>query len=105
MGFVLLSLSAGVALGFFCRNSPRIIKKANLVTLAGLFFLLLVMGAQLGASREVLSSLGLMGKQAFTIALLSVAGSVLSVQLASGFIQKNLELSSSRGKSKAGDGP
>lgn len=90
MDLVLLSLALGIAIGIFLRNSPRVVKKANLISFAGLFFLLLVMGAQLGSSQEVLDSLGLLGKKAFVIALFSVIGSVLLVQLASGYVRTNL---------------
>lgn len=103
MGLVLLSLAVGVVIGFIWRNSPGKVKKANLLTLAGLFFLLLVMGAQLGSNREVLSGLGRIGKQAFIIAGLSIVGSVIMVQLASGYIQKNLTVSQNDGVCKVGD--
>lgn len=104
MGLVFFSLALGIVIGFYWRNSPDKIKRANLITLAGLFFLLLIMGVQLGANREVLSGLGVMGKQALIIAALSVAGSVLMVQLASGYIQKNLDLSKNKDNHKAGEG-
>lgn len=103
MGLVLFSLALGIVIGYLWRNSPGKVKKANLLTLAGLFFLLLVMGAQLGSNREVLSGLGHMGKQAFIIAGLSIVGSVIMVQLASGYIQKNLKSSKVDGDCKVGE--
>lgn len=88
MTTILLSLALGISIGFAWRNSPKKIKRANFITLVGLFFLLMVMGAQLGANKEVLSGIGKMGKEALIIAALSIAGSILLVQLASGFIQR-----------------
>jgi uncharacterized membrane protein YadS len=90
MTTILLSLFFGILIGFAWRNSPEKIKKANFITLVGLFFLLMVMGAQLSANKEVLSGIGKIGMEALLIATLSIAGSVLLVQLASRFIQKNL---------------
>lgn len=103
MGLILLALALGAAVGFAWRNSPERVKKANLLTLVGLFFLLLVMGAQLGANRELLAGLGQMGVQAFIIAGLSIVGSVLMVQLASGYIQKNLKASNVNENYKVGE--
>lgn len=103
MEFVLLSLALGAVIGFAWRNSPGRVRKANLLTLAGLFFLLLVMGAQLGANRELLAGLGQMGLQAFIIAGFSIVGSVLMVQLASGYIQKNLKASNVNEDYKVGE--
>lgn len=103
MLMVLMSLALGVGLGFLWRNSKGIIQKANFITLSGLFFLLLVMGAQLGSNQEVLSGLLNIGKQAFIIALLSIAGSVILVQLASGYIKKNLTTTRKEESYKVGD--
>lgn len=104
MLMVLMSLALGVGLGFFLwRNSKGIIQKANFITLSGLFFLLLVMGAQLGSNQKVLSGLLNTGKQAFVIALLSIAGSVILVQLASGYIKKSLTTTCKEEGYKAGD--
>lgn len=103
MTLVLFSLALGIAIGVLLRNSPRIVSKSNLLTYSGLFFLLLVMGAQLGSNAEVLSGLADMGKQAFIIALLSVAGSVLLVQLASGYIRTNLRSAPKDRGIKVGD--
>ncbi|MFX4262625.1 LysO family transporter [Pelotomaculum propionicicum] len=91
MTYILLSLAAGIVFGAFWQTSRQTLKKANLITLAGLYFLLVVMGAQLGSNRELLSTLASMGKKAFIIAFLSIAGSVIALQVFSGFILKNLK--------------
>lgn len=103
MGFIAVSLAVGIAVGYTWRNAPGKVKKANLATLIGIFFLLTVMGAQLGANREILSSLGQMGKQALTIAALCIAGSVILVQLASRYIQENLHKSVKEMKHEVGE--
>ena len=90
MTTILLSLAFGTIIGLAWRNSPEKIKRANFITLIGLFFLLMVMGAQLGSNKEVLSGIGKMGKEALIISAFSITGSVLLVHLASKFIQKNL---------------
>lgn len=103
MGLIAISLVAGVAVGYTWRNSPGNVKKASMATLIGLFFLLTIMGAQLGSNREVLSELGEMGIQALVIAAMCIAGSVVPVQLASGYIQKNLHKSEKKISHEAGE--
>lgn len=103
MGVVFLSLALGAVIGFLWRNSPGRVKKANLISLAGLFFLLLVMGAQLGANQELLSGLKIMGRQAFIIAGFCIAGSVVMVQLASSYIQKKSQAAKAGSSGKAGE--
>lgn len=81
MGFVLLSLAAGVFIGWACPLSPRGVRLVQKTTLAALFVLLGSMGAQLGANEAVLRSLNTMGLRALILAGASVAGSVLLVYL------------------------
>ncbi|SHE30857.1 Membrane protein of unknown function [Desulfofundulus australicus DSM 11792] len=81
MGFVLLSLAAGVFIGWACPLSPRGVRLVHKITLAALFVLLGSMGMQLGASDAVLHSLPTMGLRALVLAGASVAGSVLLVYL------------------------
>lgn len=53
----------------------------------------------------MLAGLGQMGVQAFIIAGLSIVGSVVMVQLASGYIQKNLKAPETNENCKAGEKP
>lgn len=90
MTLILLSLLAGIALGAIWQKSRRnFLKKANLITLGGLYFLLIAMGAQLGSNQEIFLTLGSMGIKAFVIALLSITGSVIMLQACSGFILRD----------------
>jgi uncharacterized membrane protein YbjE (DUF340 family) len=81
MVYILLSLIGGVAIGFFFSPGETGAKFIQRLTMAGLFILLAAMGAQLGSNEEVLSNLHRIGLQAFVLAFLSVAGSVVAVLL------------------------
>ena len=102
MLFVTVSLALGFIIGLFWRNSPEKVRRANLLTPAGLFILLTAMGAQLGANREILSDLGQMGGQALLIASFSIAGSVALVLLAGGYIEKTLVQNGTQKNGRAG---
>ncbi len=87
MGVVLLAIAVGFAVGHF-NLLPKDSKITQKVTLVGLVFLLVVMGAQLGSNEEVLNNFARMGWQAFLLAGGSIAASVLLVRLAEKFIVK-----------------
>ncbi|MCL6638649.1 MAG: lysine exporter LysO family protein [Firmicutes bacterium] len=100
MELVFLSLLAGFAIGRFWRDSPQKIKLAGKVSSGGLVILLLLMGARLGSDREVLSGLLKMGWQAAALAALSIAGSVILLQAASGYILKRMSGQDAKNKVK-----
>ncbi|SHI76685.1 LysO family transporter [Desulfofundulus thermosubterraneus] len=98
MGFVLLSLAAGVFIGWACPLSPRGVRLVQKATLAALFVLLGSMGAQLGANEAVLRSLDTMGLRALVLAGASVAGSVLLVYLFTRLLNRLLPVDFGDGK-------
>ncbi|GBF31854.1 hypothetical protein DCCM_0038 [Desulfocucumis palustris] len=81
MGVIFISLGLGVALGFLRPLSVSQSKMMFRVTMAGLFLLLVVMGAQLGVNQEVLNNLGKIGFKAVVLAGFAVAGSILAVHI------------------------
>ncbi len=81
MEIIFLSLGLGVALGFLRPLSASQSKIMYRVTMAGLFLLLAVMGAQLGVNEEVLGNLGKIGFKAVVLAGFAVAGSILAVHI------------------------
>lgn len=88
MWVIIVALAAGLAVGA-CRLLPaaRLAFLGRLMT-ATLFVMLAVLGAQIGADRELLANLGPLGWRAFVISILSVAGSVVALS----FTAKHLRL-------------
>lgn len=76
---VILSLLAGVVIGYLRPPGEARSKLIQRVTIAGLFILLASMGAQLGADQNILSNLDTIGLKAVLLASLSVLGSVVLV--------------------------
>jgi hypothetical protein len=91
MTLIFVSLGIGIAIGYVHPLSPRGVKAAHTITMAGLFILLASMGAQLGSNEKVLADLSEMGLQAVVLAGCSVLGSVALVYLARDFICRGLE--------------
>ncbi|MDT8902964.1 LysO family transporter [Anaeroselena agilis] len=81
MGVIIVALAAGIALG-----ASRLLPAARLGSLgrlitATLFIMLVALGAQIGANRELLANIGPLGWRAFVISVLSVAGSVAALYI------------------------
>ncbi|MTI81326.1 MAG: lysine exporter LysO family protein [Firmicutes bacterium] len=87
MTLILVFLIAGFLIGHF-KLIPVSYKLTQRVMLFGLIFLLMVMGAQLGANEKVLADFGHMGLQAVALAAGGVTFSVLLVKMVEGFIKK-----------------
>lgn len=104
MEFIFICLAAGGLIGFFRPPSPGMAKMVNYATMAGLFVLLVSMGAQLGANESVLADLDRMGMQAFILAAMSILGSVLLVRLVSGQIERRLSAPVGEDGYRAGEG-
>ncbi|MEG6616479.1 LysO family transporter [Peptococcaceae bacterium 1198_IL3148] len=92
---VLLAVALGFLVGHF-KLLPQNGKLTQRAMTFGLIFLLLVMGAQLGANKQVLADFGAMGLQALMLAVGGIAGSVLLVKLAEGYIRKGLTKNNQR---------
>lgn len=99
MALILLSLFCGIVVGILFPPRAGGQKAVQRLTLAGLFILLAAMGAQLGANERVLANLHRMGLQAFLLAFLAVAGSVMAVHLAFRWLE-----SGNSGRSRGGGG-
>ncbi len=89
MGVVLLAVVTGFVIGHF-NLMPKNQKVTSKVMLFGLIFLLVIMGAQLGANEQILKDFAKMGWQAFLLAAGGVLMSVLLVKSAEAFIAKGL---------------
>jgi len=103
MGFIFICLAAGGLIGFFKPPSKALAKYVNFATMAGLFILLVSMGAQLGSNKKVVADLGQMGFQAFVLAGMSVLGSICLVRLLAASLEKRLSLSAAKDIGKAGE--
>lgn len=77
MWSILLALVLGVALGRWLRPGDRLRCALSWVSLASLAFLLICLGASVGANQDLVSSLTTMGGRAVILALAAIAGSVL----------------------------
>lgn len=82
MGFVFISLIAGVTIGWLRPPGASGLKITRRLTMAGLFLLLTAMGAQLGANEKILADLDRLGLQAAVLASLAVLGSIVAVYTA-----------------------
>ncbi|SFQ99236.1 LysO family transporter [Desulfoscipio geothermicus] len=98
MTLIFVSLGIGIIWGHLRPLSGRGARAAHVVTLAGLFIMLVSMGAQLGSDERVLANLGRMGLQAVVLSVFSVLGSVLMVYLARNFIYRGLDAKLTRGQ-------
>ncbi|MBO8136668.1 MAG: LysO family transporter [Desulfotomaculum sp.] len=90
MELILFFLILGFVIGHF-RLLPTGTKITQQVMVFGLIFLLLVMGAQLGANKKVLADFGRMGMQAVALAAGGVIFSVLFVRMVEGFIRRGID--------------
>lgn len=76
---VILALGIGVLAGYFnlFKSAGRYI--ADSVSTAGVLVLLFFMGAKIGADKEIMSNLGLVGLEALVYAAATILGSLLMV--------------------------
>ncbi|HHV07367.1 MAG TPA: lysine exporter LysO family protein [Firmicutes bacterium] len=76
---VILALGIGVLAGYFnlFKSAGRYI--AGPVSTAGVVLLLFFMGAKIGADREIMNNLGIMGLEALVYAVTAIMGSLLMV--------------------------
>ena len=82
MLIVLLLFAAGLLIGHLLRGR-RVIRWADRLTDWCIYLLLVVMGLSVGGNHQVLSRLDSVGLQAGVLAVGSIAGSLLLVQLVS----------------------
>lgn len=81
MYLVVISLVAGLAVGFLFSPGEKWNKAIHQFTMAGLFILLAAMGAQLGSDDRILANLHVIGMQAVLLAVLAVLGSMALVYI------------------------
>ena len=79
MVVVIVSLGLGVLLGVFGVLPKKVLKYSHYVTITGLLILLFTMGVQIGNDAEIVGKIGTLGVQAFSLALMSVLGSIVFV--------------------------
>lgn len=86
---ILLAIALGFLVGHF-KLLPKDSKITNGIMTFGLIFLLLTMGAQLGANRELIANFSTLGLQATALAAGGVACSVLLVRMVEGYLRNRL---------------
>lgn len=86
MWLLFVSIASGLAAGYLGLVPPAVSRATRTITLVGLFVLLLAMGAQIGADPRILEDLERLGFQAAIMAAAAVAGSIILVWLAQGYI-------------------
>lgn len=80
MIYLILTLSAGVAAGFLCRNF-KLLKHTGKAIFVTICVMLFFMGVMLGMDEDLLESLSVIGLQALVLALAGAAGSVIMASL------------------------
>ena len=80
MLLILSSLFSGLALGFFL-NSSRINKMMNQGYYFSVIALLFLMGIGIGQNKEIFSQIGKIGLLSVSLAVASIAGSIIFVKL------------------------
>lgn len=86
MWMILVTLIVGFFIGRFGLIPERFRGYTHWITMGGLIFLLISMGAGLSSNRDVLTKVSQLGLQAFALAVASIAGSVFCVWI----LQKTL---------------
>ena len=71
-------LVAGIWVGWFLRNKPRILRINSGLTNAVVFMLLFFMGISVGINEQVVTSFGQIGIQSIGLTLFAMAGSILT---------------------------
>ncbi|MCK4258266.1 MAG: LysO family transporter [Halanaerobiales bacterium] len=79
MWTILLTLGLGFLIGYFKIIPPRFQSLTQWITTSGLILLLISMGASISSNPDLLNKVSQLGFQAFILALLSVAGSIILV--------------------------
>ena len=74
---ILLVLSGGIVLGLLLVNNPVFHRINNHLLNWSIYLLLFLLGISVGTNDEVIRNLDKIGYEAITIALASIAGSVL----------------------------
>jgi hypothetical protein len=82
MTLIIVSLVIGIAIGFFSILPTKGLQQLDRITTVALFLMLLALGAKIGSNREILTNLGVLGGQAFVIAMFCIAGSIGALWLA-----------------------
>ncbi|MCE5195546.1 MAG: lysine exporter LysO family protein [Negativicutes bacterium] len=77
MFYLLLALSLGVLAGYLVRKRASVRRYIQLGISLGLFFLIFMMGIQVGGNPEVMAAIGSIGWQAACFSVFTAAGSVL----------------------------
>ena len=80
MIYLILTLAAGVAAGFLCRNF-KLLKHTGKAIFVTICVMLFFMGVMLGMDEDLLESLSVIGLQAMLLALAGAAGSILFASL------------------------
>ena len=80
MFLILLSLFLGMILGFFLKSKKlrKVVDKGYYISVLALLFL---MGIGIGQNKEICSNIGKIGLLSFSLAVISIAGSIIFVKL------------------------
>jgi uncharacterized membrane protein YbjE (DUF340 family) len=73
---LVLSLAAGMAVGFILRRRPRVIAGADRLSMWAVFALLFLLGLTTGLDEEIVGNLPKLGIQALVLTIGAVGGSL-----------------------------
>jgi uncharacterized membrane protein YbjE (DUF340 family) len=74
---ILLVLAVGILVGLLIISRPKLHKVNNHLLNGSIYLLLFLLGISVGTNAEIIRNLGKIGYEAATIAIASIAGSVV----------------------------
>ncbi|HPO50888.1 MAG TPA: LysO family transporter [Spirochaetota bacterium] len=77
MFFVILSMTAGIAVGFFFRKKYKAAKIADKLTGGVIYILLFSLGLSVGANEKIVKNIGNLGLKALIISVSAILGSMI----------------------------
>ena len=80
MVYLILTLAAGMAVGYLCRNF-KLLKHTGKAISVTICVMLFSMGVMIGMDDDLLKNLSVLGLQALVLALAGAAGSVIMASL------------------------
>jgi uncharacterized membrane protein YbjE (DUF340 family) len=78
---ILLVLSMGILVGLLIISKPKLHLVNNYLLNWSIYLLLFLLGISVGTNAEIIRNLGKIGYEALTIAIASIAGSVVLSQI------------------------
>jgi hypothetical protein len=79
--FIIVALLIGICIGYCNFIGDKVVKLANYLLWGGLFFLLFIMGFEIGSNQQILANLNQLGLEALLLAGGSIIGSIVMLLL------------------------